>query len=321
MGFFKDKNVLVTGAAGLCGHAAVKRLLQEDAYVRAVTYTARNLDIDHPRLTVESADLLDYESCLSVTEDIDIVVNFVAYLRGAKGQSESPADLVRRNVVPSINVIDAACKNKVSVFGFVGSSTCYPDATYPVKESEGFDGDPHPVYEGVGWMKRYCEKACMHLHEVTDTNFAMIRTTAIYGPHDTFDPEKCHAIPHLILKASAKNDPYEVWGDGSQIRDFVYVDDVVDGLLQTIEKHPVADPINIATGVGTNVKDLVNTITDIYDYSPEFIFNTDKPTMIPVRLVDVSKAKTILGWSAETDIKSGLKKTIDWYEFKPNIVY
>lgn len=314
MGMFKDKSVLVTGAAGLCGHAAVKRLLQEGAYVKAVTHTTRSLDIIDPRLTVETANLLDYDACLSVTKDIDIVVNFVAYLRGAKGQSESPADLVRRNVVPNINVIDAACKNRVGVFGFVGSSTCYPDVAYPVKEDEGFEDEPHPVYAGVGWMKRYCEKACMHLHEVTDTKFAMIRTTAIYGPYDTFDPEKCHAIPHLILKASAKNDPYEVWGDGSQIRDFVYVDDVVDGLLQTIEHHPDADPINIATGVGTNVKDLVNTITSIYEYSPELTFNTDKPTMIPVRLVDVSKAKSILDWSAKTDLSTGLRETIDWYE-------
>ena len=111
-----------------------------------------------------------------------------------------------------------------------------------------------------------------------------------------------------------QNDPYEVWGDGSQIRDFVYVDDVVDGLLQTIEHHPDADPINIATGVGTNVKDLVNTITSIYEYSPELTFNTDKPTMIPVRLVDVSKAKSILDWSAKTDLSTGLRETIDWYE-------
>ena len=321
MGFFNNKNVLVTGAAGLCGHAAVKRLLDEGAYVKAVTHTTRDLDISPGKrnmhdshLTVEQANLLDYDSCLSVTKDIDIVVNFVAFLRGAKGQSESPADLVRRNVVPNINIIDAACKNKVNIFGFVGSSTCYPDVTYPVLEAEGFKDEPHSVYAGVGWMKRYCEKVCMHLHDVTDTKFAMIRTTAIYGPHDTFDPEKCHAIPHLILKASAKNNPYEIWGDGHQIRDFVYVDDVVDGLLQTIKKYPVADPVNIATGTGTNVTDLVKTITDIYEYTPEFIFNTDKPTMIPVRLVSVSKAKKILNWTSNTNLRDGLKKTIDWYE-------
>ena len=315
MGFFTGKNVLITGGAGLCGHAAVSRLITEGAYVRATTYRngSRDLILNNSNMETIRYDFHNYKDCLQATKDIDIVLNFVAYLKGAKGQTENPSTLIRNNIVPNINIMDAACENRVEIFGFVGSSTCYPDVDYPVNENEGFKGEPHPSYTGVGWMKRYCEKVCMNLHEISNTKFAMIRTTAIYGPHDTFDPERSHVIPQLILKAHRQDNPFEVWGDGTQVRDFVFVDDVIDGLLTTVEKHPNADPINIATGKKTDIRKLVEVITQMYNYDPKFVYDTTKPTMIPTRLVDVTKAKKILNWSSKYELEIGLKETIQWY--------
>jgi len=108
--------------------------------------------------------------------------------------------------------------------------------------------------------------------------------------------------------------PFEVWGDGSQMRDFIYVDDVVDAVMTVVEKAPTGRPYNAATGHGTTVTELVETITDIYGYEPEFNYDTTKPTMIPIRLVDVSRIKNELGWEAKHDLRTGLEKTIDWYK-------
>jgi GDP-L-fucose synthase len=108
--------------------------------------------------------------------------------------------------------------------------------------------------------------------------------------------------------------PFEVWGDGTQMRDFVYVDDVVDGLMKVVELVPNGTPYNVATGKGTTVTELVETITDIYGYKPEFNYDVTKPTMIPVRLVDVSRIYDDIGWKAETSLREGLEKTIEWYK-------
>ena len=310
---YHNKNVLITGAAGITGHSAVKRLLDEGSYVKAVVYNSRKLDIPHhPNLEVVKADLHSYEKCLELTKDMDIVFNFVAFIRGAKSQIDAPIDLVRNNIVPTINMMDASVKSKVNRFGFVGSSTMYPDVEYPVKEDEGFNGEPHPSYTGVGWMKRYAEKVCQHFNDISNTKFGIVRTTAIYGPHDNFN-QRGHVIPQLIMKADSGMNPFEIWGDGSQVRDFIYVDDLIDALLLVTEKFPQAEPFNVASGEPTTVTELVETITDIYDYKPIFNYDITKPVMIPKRLVDINKITTKLNWKPKHTLKQGLEKTIKWY--------
>jgi GDP-L-fucose synthase len=315
MSFYNKKNVLVTGAAGITGYSAVKRLLDDGANVRAAVYSNRKLNIKHPNLEVIQCDLMKHEDCMSVLKDMDICFNFVAFIKGAKGQSDSKnsLDLVRNNLFPSINMFDAAVRSKLDRFGFVGSSTMYPDVSYAVNEDEAYNSEPHKLYRGVGWMKRYSEKVIEYYNSISTTKFGMIRTTAIYGPNDAFNDDG-HVIPQLILKADSNMNPFEVWGDGNQIRDFIYVDDVVDGLMTVVEKNPNATPYNVATGKGTSVKELVETITDIYGYSPEFKYDTTKPTMIPIRLVDVSRIKNELGWQSKYSLRDGLENTINWYK-------
>ena len=315
MSFYKNKNVLITGGAGITGNAAVKRMLDEGAYVRATQFTNRKLGIEHENLEIVQCDLMDHKDCMSVLEDMDICLNFVAYIRGAKGQMDpnNYLDLVRRNLFPSINMFDAAVRCKLDRFGFIGSSTMYPNVSRAVKEEDAFEENPHPLYTGVGWMKRYSEKVIEYFNGISNTKFAIVRTSAIYGPHDAFN-ENGHAIPQLILKADAGMNPFEVWGDGTQVRDFIYVDDIVDGLLCVLEKNPNAVPYNVATGKGTTITELVKTITDIYGYEPKFNYDITKPTMIHKRLLNVSKIKEDLGWSAKYDLRAGLEKTIDWYK-------
>jgi GDP-L-fucose synthase len=313
MSFYKGKNVLVTGAAGIAGHSTVKKLLDLGANVRATVFTSKKLNIpDNPRLEIVKCNLHSYDQCLQITKDMDIVFNLVAYIRGAKSQVDAPINLVRNNIVPAVNMMDASVKSKVDRFGFIGSSTMYPDVEYPVLETEAFSDEPHPAYTGVGWMKRYSEKVIEHFNDISNTKFAIVRTTAMYGPHDSFN-ERGHVIPQLILKADKGLNPFPVWGDGSQVRDFVHVDDVIDALLLVTEKNPTATAYNVASGTPTTVKELVETIVGAYGYNPKIEYDITKPSMIPKRLVNVSKIKDDLGWEAKTNLKSGIEDTVNWY--------
>jgi GDP-L-fucose synthase len=317
---FDKKNVLVTGGAGLTGHEAVTQLLDQGAFVRATVfnhpdYNHRTLDISHPRLEIVPCDLACYEDAQRVVQDMDMVVNCAAFICGAKGQTENSWQLIRKNLVPYINLIESACIAKVDRFAFIGSSTMYPDTKgNPLTEHEAFTGDPPACYYGFGWMKRYCEKVCQHFHAVTKTQFALIRASAIYGPRASFNPSKCHVVPATILKAEEGLDPFPIWGNGNQERDFIYVSDLIGGLLLALESHAEADPINIGTGIGSSINELVRVVLKEYGLSPRLEYHSDKPDMIPVRILNVSKAYDILKWKSKVSLEEGIAKTVSWYK-------
>jgi len=313
MSFFKNKRVLVTGAAGLIGQSTVNSLLEKGALVKATVYN-RPLNITHPYLQIVKCDLMDIKQCEYIVNDVDIIINSAAYVAGAGRQKTDPTGLVRNNLIPAVNITDASVRRGVDIFVSVGSSTMYPDVTYPVKEEEGFSDEPFKGYEGVGLVKRFLEKSFLHYSNISNTKFVLTRTTAVYGANDNFHSDKAHVIPDTIMKAVKQVNPYYVWGDGSAIRDFVYVEDFVEGMLLCIEHGIYNDPINIATGVPTSVKELVETATDICGYKPEIIFDPTKPTAIPIRLVNIDKSKRLLNWKCSTDLRTGLEKTINWYK-------
>jgi len=313
MSIFDNKTVLVTGAAGICGHSAIKKLLEKDnVKIRATIFNTRKIAFEHPNLEIVKTDLTSYEECKKIVKDVDIVLNFAAFIRGAKGQEDSKIDLVRNNIVPTINMLDAAVREGVEYFGFVGSSTMYPGVDYPVKETELFDSEPFKAYQGVGWMKRYSQKVIEHFQDISNTKFGVVVPMAIYGPYDNFN-EHGHAVPQLIMKASDRMNPFEVWGDGQQIRQFIYVDDLIDALFYVLENDPSGSPYNVSTGVSTTITELVTEITNIYGYEPKFNYDLTKPVMIPKRQINIDKI-TNLGWRPKNSLSEGLKKTIEWYE-------
>ncbi len=312
MSIFRGKNVLITGAAGICGQSAVSRMLSEEANVRAVVYNRRTIGIEHDNLEIVKADLSLYSDCLRVVKDMDIVLHFAAHIRGAQGQQEEQVALVTKNVIPSVNMLDVSVNNGVEYFGFIGSSTAYPDVGYPVKETEMFDSNPFIGYTGVGWMKRYLQKVIEYFQTLNKTKFGVVVPMAIYGPRDNFN-DYGHAVPQLIMKASNAMNPFEIWGDGSQVRQFIYVDDLIDSLIYVLDKDPSGVPYNVGNGISTTIKELVETITDIYGYRPEFKYDTSKPSMIIKRELDITKV-TELGWKPKYNLRTGLEKTIQWYE-------
>ena len=312
MSIFKDKKVLVTGAAGLCGTAAVNRLLKMgDCSIIGTTYTRRDLNIENSNLNLVKLDLMSYDNCKKVMEGVDIVIHCAAFSGGAGLQDEYQIDLFRNNVIMSSNLISIAAKSKVELFGYIGSSTMYPNVAYPVKESEGYDLDPYDFYMGVGWLKRYMEKVLQHFQSITDTNFAIVRPMAVFGENDNFN-ERGHVIPQLIMKPNKSMNPFRVWGDGSQVRDFLYVEDLIDGLFFVMENDPTANAYNVSSGHSVTIKELTKMIVDIYGYNPEFEYDITKPTAIPARQIDITKIKK-LGWTPTYSLRAGLVKTINWY--------
>lgn len=312
--YYQRKNVLVTGGAGLIGHELVAQLLEQGASVRATVFRERHITIQHARLEVVPCDLMHPEDCAKVVRGMDVVFHAAAYIRGVKGRDASPGDIVMNNLIPSVNVIDASCRAGVERLGWIGSSTVYPDVNHPMKEEEAFLDDPLPGYFGIGWVKRYCEKLCLHYHSVFKTQFAMIRSASVYGPHERFTLEDGHVLPALIIKAVNRMDPFPVWGDGEDVRDFVYVEDLVRGLLLVAERHAKADPINIATGVPHRINDALQIILEHEGYTPTIQYQHDQPSVKKTRLLDVTKAKQLLNFEAHTTLEVGLGKTIEWYK-------
>ena len=312
MSFYTGKNVLVTGAAGLIGRSTVQKLLYKGAHVRAITYS-RNLDLVHENLQVEKRDLMDLDQCIASVEDMDIVINLAAYLISAASQKKYPTSLIRNNLMITANMMDAACHEEVYVFGVVSSSTLYPDIDRPMKESDSIDTTPSKSYAGIGNVWKFCEHMHQYYHGVTKTKFAITRTNAVYGSYDNFSLDKRHVIPALIMRAEKREDPFVVWGDGTQVRDFLYMDDMADGLLLTVEKYATSEPVNIATGKGTTIKELVEIVLKKSGYQPTLAFDSSKPTAISKRVLDVNLAKEVLNWEANVSLEEGIEKTINWY--------
>jgi GDP-L-fucose synthase len=148
---------------------------------------------------------------------------------------------------------------------------------------------------------------------------AVVRPTAIYGRFDNFDPATSHVVPALIRKTVERLDPYEVWGSGEEVRDFLHVRDLARGCLLMLEKHAVCDAVNIGYGKVVTIKEIVQLILEAADYKDaKVVFNTSKPTAIPLRMVDTSKAKSILGFEPDISLKEGLHDTVQWFKQMAN---
>jgi len=320
MSFYSGKNVLICGGAGLLGQSLIPKLLAEGAKVRATEHT-KQIDPQHrDKVDVLDVDLYTdwrFQNSDRLLDGIDIVLWCAARVGGAKAIRESPSDLIIYNGNMTSNFMREAA-GKVDRFAFVSSSYIYPDTGTPNKEGEGFGADPPDIHFGLGWIKRYLETLCRHFQLVTKTKFAIIRPTNYYGPWDNYDPETSHVVPALVRKTVERQDPLEIWGDGTEERCFTYVDDVAEGLMRTVEKCPQKNkgpvPLNICTRQVHTVENVAYNLFNLIGFRPDVKHMLNKPTAIPYKVSDPSKAKEILGFECTTTLRDGLRKTIEWYK-------
>lgn len=311
---FSNKNILITGGAGFVGSNLILRLLDEGANIRATLHN-KDAKIKDDRVDYVFCNLQDPKDCKKVCQDMDYVFLCAANTSGAAVMEKTPLVHLTPNIIMNTLMLEAAYAADVKKVLFISTSTVYPVTDYPVKEND-VTNEFFEKYFIVAWMKRFseiiCEMYSTRINKPMQT--IVVRPANIYGPYDDFEWETSHVLPALIRKVVERQDPIEVWGDGKDIKDFIYIDDIIDGILLATEKINSFDVVNIASGNQYCLRDLLDIIIrlDGYENAP-LVFDATKPTMIPKRLIDPTKARKLLDFKAKTPIEKGLKETIDWY--------
>ena len=313
---FKDTRVLVAGGAGFIGVNLINRLLSEGARVRATIHRKEPVILDE-RIEYVRCDLTKMEDCQKAVSGMDYVFHCAANTSGAAVMASTPLVHVTPNILMNSQMLEAAYFAKVKKFVWLSSNAAYPPSgDRPVKEEEMFDGDPYETYFGVAWMKRYTEILCrLYSEKLKDPMpTVVLRPSNIYGPYDDYKFETSHVMAALIRRVVERHDPFEVWGTGDDIRDWIYIDDFIDAMILATEKIKTYNPINIGLGKGYSIKEALRIMLEVEGYTDaEIKFDSSKPSMIPIRLIDTTKAETLLGFKAKTGLEEGIKKTIDWY--------
>jgi GDP-L-fucose synthase len=313
--FFRDKRILVAGATGLIGSHLVRRLVAEGARVRA-THWKRDLAIRDANVEPMRVDLTRGEDCRRAVQGMEWVFLCAARTAGAQTMASTPMALVTPNLLIDSQMLESAYEAGVEKFVWLSSTVAYPPSGRPMKEEELFDGEPFEKYYFAGWTKRFTEVLCKMYGEKLARRMATIvlRPSNVYGPHDDFDFATSHVIPALIRKVVERRDPIEVWGDGSEVRDALYVDDMVDAMLLAAEHMRNYEAINIGLGQGVSVKKILRLLLELDGYhNARIVYDRSKPTMIPIRLLDTTKAARVVGFKPKIDLREGLRRTLDWY--------
>ena len=313
---FSGTRVLVAGGTGFIGVNLIRRLVSLGSQVRA-TLHKRPAVIQDDAIEYVWADLTAMEDCKRVVQGVDYVFMCAANTSGAAVMASTPLVHVTPNVVMNAQMLDAAYFANVKKFVFISSSAAYPPTgERPVREDEMFAGEPYEKYYPVGWMKRYSEILCKTYAQKIKNPMptVVIRPSNIYGPYDDIDFRTSHMMAALIRRVVERHDPLEVWGTGDDIKDLIYIDDFLDGMLLAFEKTTDYLAVNIATGQGYSVKQVLQTILEVDGYTDADVrFDPSKPTMIPIRLVDTTLSQEVLEFRPRVPLHEGIRRTIEWY--------
>jgi GDP-L-fucose synthase len=217
------------------------------------------------------------------------------------------------------NVIDAARYYGVEKLLNLGSSCIYPKlAPQPLREEYLLNGPLEPTNEPYAIAKIAAVKLCRYFNEQYGTNFISAMPTNLYGPGDSFDLKNSHVLPALIRKihaAKERGDSVEIWGDGTPMREFLYVDDLAEALVFLMERSDasqVGEIINVGSGVDHSIRELAKIISGVVGYEGEFVYDLTKPNGTPRKLLDVSRLSA-LGWKARTSLEEGIRQTYRWF--------
>jgi len=320
---FKDKNVLVAGASGFTGTNLVKRLLEEGANVRGTLHNQAPQEIfvsenkyTHDRLDYVRGDLTDRRFCTQSVEGMDYVFMCAANTSGASVMENEPLAHVTPNVLMNTLMLEASHKAGVKKFLFMSSTTVYPIAEHALKEDDVTD-EFFDKYYCVGWMKRFSEIMCeMYSTKIKNPMTTIIvRPGNLYGDYDDYEWDTSHSTAALIRRVVERHDPLIVWGDGSDLKDITYISDLIDGMILAMEQIEEFDIVNIASGKSYSIKETLDIILEADGYLDATVeYDTTKPTMIPKRLIDITKAECLLGFTPKIDLKSGIEKSIKHYK-------
>jgi GDP-L-fucose synthase len=325
----KTDKILVTGASGFIG-SHLLRLLWEKGYRNVIaTSFSKGLRMDFQgcgEIEHHIGDLQDAIFCERISKDVNVVFHCAANTSNALDTKYNPLLHVTPNVEMNVNLMEQSWKNGVKKFLFISSNTVYPDMNNDwCTEDMNVHATPMvPVYKAVGGMKRYTETLCDFFSNQIHNPMQclIVRPSNAFGPNDKFDYEKCHVTPANIRKVADGLNPIPVWGDGTEVRDLLHVEDMADGFIFVAENCDNYDVFNVCYGEGFTVNEVLEWIKELDGNTNPIDYVNNKAPMIPVRLLS-SKKINALGWKPKRDLKQALKETIEWYkankhQFNPN---
>ncbi len=305
----KNQSILVTGGTGMIGHPLVEELLARGAKVRIASLDDPSRA--HPDAEFRRADLRSFDACLELCDGVDHVFQ----LAGIKGSpamaAKKPASFFVSTLMLSINMMEAAHRSGIERYLFTSSVGVYEPAEV-LREDDVWSTFPSPRDRFAGWAKRMGElQAEAYSIENDWEGVSIVRPGNVYGPWDNFDPQNAMVIPSLIRRALDGEDPLTVWGDGSAIRDFIHARDCARGMIEVFEQG-IREPVNLASGVGFSIREIVEIIVANVDPTPDVVWDTSKPTGDARRLLDTHRAESY-GIRPRISLEDGIRETIAWY--------
>ena len=303
----KEKRILVTGGAGFLGKQVVQQLLQAGATAEKITV---------PRSS--DCDLRVLENCQKAAAKQDIIIHLAAHVGGIGLNQEKPAELFYDNLMMGTQLIHAAYQAGVEKFVCIGTICAYPKFTpVPFKEDDLWDGYPEETNAPYGIAKKALLVQLQSYRQQYGFNGIYLLPVNLYGPEDNFNPRSSHVIPALIRKVYEAQQRGEkqlsVWGDGSPTREFLYSTDAARGIVLGTQKYDSPEPVNLGTNFEISIRDLAELICELMEFEGKIIWETDKPNGQPRRCLDTARASAAFGFTAQVELKQGLKNTIDWY--------
>ena len=302
----KNSKIYIAGHNGLVGSAIFRKLKGQD-YTNIITASRQELDLLNQQSTLEFFE----------KHQPDYVFITAAKVGGIIANRDFPAEFIYQNLQIQNNIIHSAHLSKVTKLLFLGSSCIYPKmAKQPIKEEYLLTGPLEITNEAYAIAKIAGLTMTQKYNEQYGDKFISAMPTNLYGPGDNFHPEHSHVIPGLIRKfieaKESNSENVTIWGSGKPMREFLFIDDLAEGLIFLMKNYEKPEHINIGTGVDVTIRELAELIKKITDFKGELEFDTSKPDGTPRKVMDVSKINN-LGWTANTSLEQGLKLTIDWF--------
>jgi GDP-L-fucose synthase len=298
----KDSKIYIAGHRGMVG-SSILRKLKSEGYINIITRTHSELDLTNQ---------LEVSSFFN-QEKPEYVFLAAAKVGGIGANNDYKADFIYQNLMIQSNVINSCFDVRVKKLLFLGSSCIYPKmATQPLKEDYLLSGYLEPTNDAYAIAKIAGIKMCQSFNQQYGTNYISVMPTNLYGPGDNYHLQNSHVFPALIRKfhdAKISGDSeVVVWGSGKPMREFLYVDDLVDALIFLMENYNSSEIVNIGTGEDISIRDLAYLVRDVIGFSGQIIYDSSKPDGTPRKLLDVSRIHE-LGWFHKINLKQGIELT------------
>lgn len=307
---YRNKKVLVTGGTGMIGRFLVELLIERGACVRIASLDDPSLS--HPEAEFRRMNLIYLDQCLEACEGMD----YVFHLAGIKGSplaaGKKPADFFVLYLLLNTNMMEAARRQRVERYLYTSTIGVYAPAEV-FQEDDVWKTFPSEYDWFAGWGKRMGElQAEAYKIQYGWEKIAIVRPANTYGPYDNFESESAMVIPSLVKRAVDGENPLKVWGDGSPRRDFIHARDVARGMLLALE-HMTVKPVNLGSGVGVSVREIVDIILNNLEIKPEVIWDMSRPIGDRRRVMDITRARSI-GFEPQISLEKGIRELVEWYK-------